>query len=502
MRISFEYLDEPRLEFGHHFEHQDARTGLAEFGPFGKSVPGLHPEVIKLGFIGTRETISEAKAWVEECSAPIDSAVVRGLARQPLEPIGTMFGEHQAAAQASTRLVKILNPDFVGFNKATPFECSFQLNERWEQPVDPRTLSRILQIPGKEQRILELVDLFAGLMEALASNSPTPDIVIIALTQAIEDEAYNAKVDGQYYLDLRRVLKARVMQWNIPVQIMRYSTLVGKGRELQDKATRAWNFCTAEYYKAQGVPWRLVDINPQTCFVGVSFYTVMQDNGIIMLNSSVAQAFDYLGQGLVLRGDPFAWSKDRYGPSPHLTKISARKLISDTLKAYMKVQGVPPRRVVVHKTSDFWGPEHHEHNELDGFYEGIDEVFPGLEIDLVGLRKARVALFREGNYPPLRGTHFSIEDHHHFLYTMGYIPYLQTYPGPYVPRPLEITDHHGGTAPRDLMREFLALTKMNVNNCTFATAVPITIAFSKQIGEIMKHIPAETLPHPHYRFYM
>ena len=33
MSISVEYLHEPKLLFGKYFEHQDTKTGLAEFGP-------------------------------------------------------------------------------------------------------------------------------------------------------------------------------------------------------------------------------------------------------------------------------------------------------------------------------------------------------------------------------------------------------------------------------------------------------------------------------------
>jgi hypothetical protein len=71
MSIKVEYLGEPKLQFGHYFEHEDTKTGLAEYGPFGKNVTGLHPTQIKLGFIGTRETISGAKERVEMCREPI-----------------------------------------------------------------------------------------------------------------------------------------------------------------------------------------------------------------------------------------------------------------------------------------------------------------------------------------------------------------------------------------------------------------------------------------------
>ena len=73
MNIKLEYLGEPKLQFGHYFEHEDTKTGLAEYGPFGKNIAGLHPAQIKLGFIGTRETISGAKEWIETCGTPIES---------------------------------------------------------------------------------------------------------------------------------------------------------------------------------------------------------------------------------------------------------------------------------------------------------------------------------------------------------------------------------------------------------------------------------------------
>src|ERR1700686_1728528 len=77
MSIRLEYLTEPKLQFGQYFEHEDSKTGLAEFGPFGLNVAGLHCSEIKLAFVGTRETIDVAKRWVEECGLPIESENVK-----------------------------------------------------------------------------------------------------------------------------------------------------------------------------------------------------------------------------------------------------------------------------------------------------------------------------------------------------------------------------------------------------------------------------------------
>jgi hypothetical protein len=296
------------------------------------------------------------------------------------------------------------------------------------------------------------------------------------------------------------------MKWGIPIQLIQRNTILGKkgrGRKgpLQEKATRAWNFCTAQYYKADGVPWRPLSFQQETCFVGIDFYVARELKDRLTMRSSVAQAFDYLGQGLVLRGDPFEWDEEREGRSPHMTRDGARKLIRSTLEEYQKVKGHPPRRVVVHKSSRYWGDDHGDYNELDGFYEGVREVFPKIETDFVTLSQSKVRLFREGGYPPLRGTYFRVGDGH-FLYTMGYIPYLATYPGSYVPEPWQIVEHHGGSDKKSLLREVLELTKMNVNNCSYADGTPITLSFADKVGEIMKHVPEGEPLQTGYKFYM
>jgi len=311
------------------------------------------------------------------------------------------------------------------------------------------------------------------------------------------------RVSGNFYLDLRRAIKARVMRQKnaVPVQLIRATTLHEK-RDLQEVATRAWNFCTAQYYKAEGIPWRPISLDADTCYIGISFYVAQERDQKLSMRSSIALAFDFLGQGLILRGDEFEWDRESLGRMPHLTYDDASHLIQKTLKEFINLRGTPPKRVVIHKSSEFWGAEHGIHNEVDGLYDGIDRVYRGIETDFVALRQTGVRLFREGMYPPLRGTYFVLEGNNHFLYTMGYIPFLETYPQSYVPEPWQITQHFGGSSPKELFREILALTKMNMNNCSFADGTPITISFSRKIGEIMNHVPHDGMLIPQYRFYM
>jgi len=514
MSIRIEYLHEPKLQFGQYFEHQDTKTGLAEFGPFGRNVTGLHPSEIKIGFIGTRETISGAKEWIEECGGEIESENAKTIRSKIKEANGPkLFGDgifdDDHTHDPLVRLYKILNRDFIGFSKESEFDSCFQMNDRWDRTLRPDEISNILAVSDKQRRIQELVDLFDKQVRSLAETSPAPSIIVLALTPEMVEEAYTVQISGNFFFNFRRAIKAKSMRWGVPIQLIQRSTILGKkprGRKtsLQEKATRAWNFCTAMYYKADGIPWCPLTVERDTCFIGIDFF-IARDNGKkLTMRASVAQAFDYLGQGLVLRGDPFEWNEEQQGKSPHMTTAVAEQLISRTLEEYVRVRRTPPKRVVVHKPSRFWGRDHGEYNELEGFIRGILGVFPGCDYDLVTLTRSGVRLFREGHYPPARGTYFCVGDEHHFLYTMGYIPYLETYPGSHVPDAWQILESHGSSAPKDLFREVLELTKMNVNNCSFADGTPITLSFSGKIGEIMKHVNEgeESTLQTSYKFYM
>jgi hypothetical protein len=195
---------------------------------------------------------------------------------------------------------------------------------------------------------------------------------------------------------------------------------------------------------------------------------------------------------VVLRGEKFHWD-EQLGTSPHLQQQDAVALVARVLREYERVHGRKPSRVIIHKTSAYW-PE-----ELTGFKEALAQV---ADFDLIAVTQRATRLFREGEYPPVRGTHACIADSLHILYTMGYIPFLRGYPRGYVPDPLALVDHHGQASPERMCRELMALTKMNWNCADFATAAPITLRFARQVGEIMAEIPAGETPKSSFKFYM
>ena len=64
--------------------------------------------------------------------------------------------------------------------------------------------------------------------------------------------------------------------------------------------------------------------------------------------------------------------------------------------------------------------------------------------------------------------------------------------------PLQIVYHYRESAIED---EILILTKMNWNSTSFAGALPITIRFSRQVGNIMREIPPGRDPMPQFAYY-
>ena len=72
----------------------------------------------------------------------------------------------------------------------------------------------------------------------------------------------------------------------------------------------AWNLFTGLYFKIDGLPWGPTGLPPGSCFIGISFFRPLGESST--LRTSVVQAFDENGEGLVLRGHRFHWD-DRQG---------------------------------------------------------------------------------------------------------------------------------------------------------------------------------------------
>lgn len=87
--------------------------------------------------------------------------------------------------------------------------------------------------------------------------------VLNSLSSELQQPAPEQEAPPPPVLNSHDLFKARAIDLQLPCQLLRPDAHGGptagrvKGRRIQDKATTAWNFHPALYYKAGGVPWRL-----------------------------------------------------------------------------------------------------------------------------------------------------------------------------------------------------------------------------------------------------
>jgi len=84
--------------------------------------------------------------------------------------------------------------------------------------------------------------------------------------------------------------------------------------------------------------------------------------------------------------------------------------------------------------------------------------------------------------PVMRGMAYPTSATRAYLWTMGYVPRLDTYPGWEVPNPLAI-DVLRGVAPLEVvLADVMALTKLNYNSADYSATLPVTLGFAEAVG--------------------
>jgi len=481
--MKIEFLAEPELEFGTG-RHVDIRFGLMNYGPLDIASP-IAPRKIKLGLVGTSETVEGVQEWLERSKTGI---------------------------AAKTSKQPNLFPRFPGYGPTTNLQAAFVTDSRLQSVMPPREIDLILANKNSAQGIERATDVFFDGLQHVSDKAPV-DVLVCAVPMKLyeyilnysQQDAEADEEDGEkrVKLDFHHLLKAKAMRLNKPIQIIlpmtydetkkrRQKKRPQQVRQLQDEATRAWNFYVALYYKAGGTPWRLFrDQSLHTvCYVGVGFYKTL-DNSRLM--TSTAQVFNERGDGIILRGGMAKLSKtDR---QVHLESDNAKQLLENALKAYRSEHGNLPARVVLHKSSSY------SQEELNGFKDALDAH--GVNTyDLISIRDSFTRLFRTGKYPALRGTFLTKDKLSHVLYTRGSVDFFCTYPGTYVPKALELRCDDTAQTPRFLAHETLALTKMNWNNTQFDNSEPIVLKAARRVGAILKYVDETSSIQSRYSFYM
>jgi hypothetical protein len=494
------YIEEPTLSFGYNQKAVDPRDGLLLFGPNEK----FESYQIKAGVVGTQLGIESYKSYVEAIQKPLFSNK-------------TIYGKVKSN--------EISRPSFPGFE--TIFGIKWPTCPEIECLLDENLIKQKIQIKTKKQRTSELVDLY---LEQIVNASSKEDCDINLWFIVVPRELYvackpkswgrdlgkgtqsfvNETKAGQFsmefeeypnYLetitkindsssDFHHLIKARLLQEKIksPIQIFVESTLNFKdkmNKKVGDdmKAHIAWTTSTSIYYKLGKSPWKLNDVRDGVCYLGLVFKKV-QFGGNNNSACSAAQMFLKDGDGSVFRGNIGMW-QGKNDKDFHLNAESSEQLLGMALDDYYEKWKNYPVEIFIHGRASF------TNEEWDGFVNAISSR--KAETKLVGIvikDSYELKIFRsaEGqpcNYGIMRGLAYVLNETEAYLYTRGFIPRLNTASSLEIPNPLSVRISRGKADINVVLKDVLALTKLNYNACIYGDGLPVTLRFSDNIGSIL-----------------
>lgn len=495
---------EPLLLFCHNQAMEDPRDGLTLFGP----LDGGKPYGIRSGVVGTNEGIRRFKSWVERIQRPI-------------------FNDPPLVSR----------PPFPGFEAV--FRIPWNPHPMLEVKVSNDELEHVLFIDDRHQRVYKTVEVYSNkIIKAIKQEDLGVDIWFVIIpddvkrycrprsiveqnlriksTSRLSVKAAQrlqvqpslfqrdniAAIPYYYEVNFHNQLKARLLEYNAPTQIILESTVAphdftdsfGNLKRNLDvlQSAIAWHISTAAFYKAGGRPWKLGSLREGVCYIGLSF---KRDDKQPDPKASccAAQMFLDSGDGVVFKGAVGPWYNPQEGEF-HLRREDAKDLVNLAVASYKDKKGEPPKELFLH------GKVRFNSDEWRGFQNAVDS-----STNLVGIRirnDKNLKLYRQGKHPILRGLAYIRDERTAFLWTKGFTPRLQTYPGREVPNPLLIDICRGEAAMETVLNDILALTKLNYNACIFADGVPVTLKFADAVGEILTAGPLESVPPLPFKFYI
>jgi len=491
-------LPEPELEFRYGQRTLDPHAGLALFGPFSSEL-GSHPKSIVYGVIGAPNGVDAFREW----SRYLQNSIIEPLS--PRRRMGRMI-------QPDDRKLYLLWPPFPGYEGAF---ASHWPTAGWRHEMDREHLVKLANQKDPNTRAYDVVSAYC---EAL-SRAKQRDENFHVMICVIPDEVYEncrpwSKLKGasrnkgiektpdpealKLSVDFRRQLKARSMEFGVPVQIVRESTLrigspsKGNWRNLTPESDRAWNMGSTLLYKAGGKPWRLSTARKGVCYIGLAFRRT--GAGDPRTACCAAQMFLDTGDGIVFKGEFGPW----YSPEEkqcHLDRRSAQNLLAGALKTYAEQGGDELTEIFLHSRSTINDEE----------FAGYKDACPA-GVKIVGVRVRTdfngVKMFRSGEWPVIRGTFWRLNDRTGYLWASGFKPSLLTYDGWEVPTPLRIDVEHGAADLEQVATDIFGLTKLNYNTCKLGDSLPVTVGFSDAVGEILIANPGVKAISPSFKFYI
>lgn len=494
--FNIEVFPEPKLEFadGQVIEHPAA--GLRLFGPV-ETKGILKPDRINYAVVGTTGGIGKFQKF---------ASALNGVVLTPDDKSPDLW------------------PHYPGFEEVTHAE--FSAVPELVEVISDESMQEAVVDMDDHKRVYCVADMYLNGIEALAEKDSRVDVVICVVPEVVfkncrpkskVKEGVGNRVSAKelklrkqggdlfdsykpehydFSLDFRRQIKARAMEYKIPIQIVRETTLrlsdenkLGE-RGLTYQSDRAWNLTTALLYKSGRKPWKLSGVREGVCYVGIAF---KRTDDVGDTACSAAQMFLNDGDGIVFLGDSGQW----YSPekkSCHLSREAAAKLLKGVLNTYERQHGKTLKEVFLHSRSEI------DFEEWSGYQSACPE---GIKLVCVRVASDRgLRLYRDGDFPVMRGTFYKVSETKGFLWGTGFKPILKTYEGFDVPAPLRIEIQYGESDIRTVAKDIFGLTKLNYNTCKLGESQPVTVHFSDAVGEIIVANKGAEHFLPNFKYYV
>jgi hypothetical protein len=461
------WLSEPQLSF--HPQRAEDRSahpleGLLQFGPFSRSLVNAVLDPVRVATI-----------------APAGES----------EVLDALLSEFEAVSVPRERPNYL--PKFPGFSRVFGLRAVIAQSARLELPknVDEELAQSARPHVVLSERLTQAI-------AALQAKRGEFDVIYIYLPVRWQ-RGFEGPSEEDF--DLHDHLKAVTAMRGIPSQIVREDKAVA----YKCRASVMWRLGIALYCKAGGVPWKLAAVDPGTAYVGLSYAVRPVAGAIPRFVTCCSQVFDSSGAGLEF----IAYETEDVHierRNPFLSRGEMRRVMARSLALYQRRHsGRAPRRVVVHKSTEFKRDE--VHGALDALH--VAEVVELIQVKQdspwrgVLIEKPQQA----GAYPCERGSFLQLGGREALLWTQGNAPSVTAGKAFYkegkgIPQPLELVRFAGHGELEETCAGVLGLTKMNWNNDSLYDRLPVTMAYATVLARTVKRMP-DLAPHPYeFRFFM
>jgi|SRR5581483_10815896 len=463
------WLPEPKLAF--HPDRASDRDihpllGLLRFGPYSS---GLVPDPIRVATITPSGEGSRLFNFMKELNSTA-KATERADYLPDWPGFPRVFGLHMKGAARS---------------------CHMELDAALEQEFQSSSSPHIV-----------LADRLVRAIQSLDARRAEFDVLFIYIPLRWEP-GYVGGPDEDF--DLHDHLKATTAARRVPVQLVRED----KALAYPDRASVMWRIGLALYAKAGGVPWKLADTDPETAYIGISYAVRSMQSNRPRFVTCCSQVFDAEGAGLEFVAYD-ANEVEVQRDNPFLSRAEMFRVMTRSMDLYRRRHaGRSPRRVMVHKTTEFKREETDGCMEALHLCEAVDLVQIVESVGWKGIQIRRGRDPKKGEptaFPLTRGTLIGIGPAEALLWTHGSVQGIGTreyFQGSRsTPRPLRLIRHAGHGPWDESSSAILALSKMDWNNDALYDPLPVTLEYAKVLARVVKRMDVLGSAPYQFRFFM